>query len=366
MRSPVLNEPCSSDEPTPPVTDGSIGFFLSTTSGHLSEVEPTLRRLVRSTDRRATMPRLIFVGIDERGRGYKWLQAMPHVVQRLCGKLVPGCAREGVPALEELAKRVRAIGGNAPTIVERISTRSCTGRLLNRLAFACTSTWFPWLFPRCWTPLFDKNTVSYLYGLLRLRSCVQYIVHIDPDVSLPLVHGRAGGSSFAGGGMQGNNHARQWVQRAVRLLKEHSDVYAIHPEVANSPRPCRPRNASGTGGFACDRSACGARGVHTLRLSHPGRPPRVLCADVYQGTYGVHFTCQAFVLDPERLMSRLWPLPIQWRSSDLFLMGGPLGHVEALLERAHGLAAERGQPAWPLFVHGSELGVAKGMIRSSG
>ena len=77
------------------------------------------------------------------------------------------------------------------------------------------------------------------------------------------------------------------------------------------------------------------------------------------GAHGLHFSFQAFVVDAPRLASTLWPLPITWRSSNLFRAGGPLGHVEELHERAERRAAERGAPSLPLFVHSSVLGVSK-------
>lgn len=409
VRSPLLSEPlCAVDQAaTAPHNKqpgaSEIGILLNTVSGRLDEVKPTLRRLVKSDAK--FRPRLIYVAIDEKQRLFKWLQAMPLAVQRLCGALVPGCRRESVAVLEATALHLQKISDGVPTLVERVQMRSCTGLQLARHAFGCPHPWLLGvLSPRCWFPFFDKNTVSYLYGIARLLACVRYVVHIDPDVSLvrhppALLSGR---ETRTKAGRHGS-----WVQRAVRLLRANPHTYAILPTRDRSRRPeCAVRaaaadNSSGAAGDAM-RVECVCSGAtpsgrwlgrsraHLLRLPEAepksartnesgyevgttgdaGRAAHAastmssggagkfvssfVCAETVVGAHGEHFSFQAFALDAERFMHALWPLPIRWASADLRRAGGPLGHVEGLIERAHSHTRAR-----PLFMHAADLGVRK-------
>ena len=357
-----------------------MAFFISTTSGHLHEAQPTLQRLITSTSMR---PKLVFVGIDERRRVFKWLQATPAWMQRLCGVLIPWCRREALGTLEALATRLHDVAIGAPVLVERIYMSSCTGRLLARQAFGC-NPWLAFMDPRCWTPFFDKNTVSYLYGLLRLRACARYIVHIDPDQSIVPSVGEA-------------TAAAAWVHLAVRLLGSNPRVYAIMVSSARGRAACRlvaPAHHNSSDGVAAHghghgttRCVChngneitpqynghsnpayfkvvGAHALHVPPSHEKQWDHRVrhqyVCGEVVAGHVGPHFSCQAFVVDIERMATALWPLPIRWNSADLTMPGGPLGHIEALLERAGMLAAAQNHSSahLPLFLPASELGVGK-------
>lgn len=346
VRSPMLADTsgCCSASCGRKEADASVGFMLTTISGRLSEPEATLRQLMHSTTIR---PRLVYVGVDEAQRSFKWLQMMPAVFQRLCSRLVKGCSREPVHVLEALAQHLQGVASGAPVLVERINMRSCVGVKLVQEAFACSTTALGPLLPRCWMPFFHKNTVAYFYGIMRLRACVRYSVHIDSDITLHV-------------------HAPQqidWVMRSVEVLA--SNQNALHTIMPTNPSEevlgsCRTRHHNlHSLTTRCNCSGVKLGSTHSLSLLSNVQPACGFArVGEYSGRDGTHFSFQAFVIDVDRFTRRVWPLPIQWESANLHREGGPFGHIEAIMEKATGPASSQDVPS-ALFLGPSELGVHK-------
>lgn len=351
--------------------DDSVGVLISTTTKHAhSEAEPSLRRLLKMT---AMRPRLIYVAVDRSSRWGKWLQAAPIWLQRVIGALIGSPLKE-LRKWEDLARRLHAVSDGVPVIVDVLHMRTCTGRHLALHAFGCSS-WLPVFSPRCWTPLFDKNSISYLHGIARLRACVRYVVHTDPDQALQADRHLSRHQHHR----QGERNSARWLHRAVSMLRNGDDAYAIMPLPNRQTSCARRRNETSRVTFAalcdCPHASSGwlrfSRG-HQLRYSvhdDPTTAGAVACGELLNGhdDRAPHFSFQAFVLDADRFVNGLWPLPVEFRLRDLFHTGGPLGHVEVLLERAEMLAATRNrQVVVPVFVHSSDLGVFKHTVALSG
>jgi len=140
---------------------------------------------------------------------------------------------------EEVRAQLRAAGAPQPwVLVETINERTCAeGNEVWRVAFApeagCgaggsrytderkRSRVIPPAGDPC-TPVNTwRNALAYQWGMMRLKPCVRYGVHVDADVQLRK-HGRASSNASS-------SDVFSWVPRAIRVLTGDAGAFAVGP-----------------------------------------------------------------------------------------------------------------------------------------